>query len=100
MQEVVGRSSAVAPGAPGPPHAGGSVVGRAARAARALGLRRGCVLRVRLRLGLRVVLAGIGRAGSAAVAAVVGRVEARALEMDGDRVEDPLDRRAAYLADG
>ena len=36
----------------------------------------------------------------ARLARVVGGVEARALEVDGDRVEDPLDRRAALLARG
>jgi LCP family protein required for cell wall assembly len=66
--------------------AGGRGVGRARR--------------VGARAGGAVVLGRAGAPADGLLLAVVGRVEARALEVDGGRVEDLLDRRLADLAGG
>src|SRR4051812_45899259 len=78
---------------------GGLIRARGARGARGRRARR-----VGLLLGLlRVALVGprgggLGVLAPALGGAVVGVVEARALEVHGDRVEDALDRRPAHLA--
>src|SRR6478735_6404439 len=70
--------------------------------------RSGLLLRVaRLRIGalrllglLRALRRGVAVLAAALLPAVVGVVEARALEVDRDRVQDPLGGRPALLALG
>src|SRR3954454_4769357 len=84
------------------PLSGGLIRARGARGARGVrGARRRRGRRVGLLLGLLPVAlvgprgGGLGVLAPALGGAVVGVVEARALEVHGDRVEDPLDRRPA-----